>query len=193
MRNWLELSDLALAQKIDYTEKNGAETDPTLAGFVPVRAQLSMLAWNAFAAPLDCDSGPIARTGVMTFAMEDGIAAALKRDDFAIGYVHDHTQESCDHLNRANGYRALTGETTALLDRTMEGLAPQIEQALGHPFRIVSVRSFELQPRTGIEGRRTARWDPPASGNAIAREGPTIVLEPGCATIGDPWPASVTP
>jgi hypothetical protein len=172
MREWLELSDLALAQKIDYAEKNGAETDPVLAGFVPVRAHLSMLAWSTYAEPMNCDCGPLSRTGVMTIPMEDDLGerlmttftgspgAVLKRDDFAIGYLSNRTQEGCDHFNRANDYRAMTDEMTALLDRTMERLAPQIEQALNHPFRVVSVRSFELKPRTGIEGRHLDGWPP---------------------------------
>jgi hypothetical protein len=172
MRDWLELSDLALAQKIDYTEKNGAETDPVLAGFIAVRAHLSMLAWNAYAEPLNCDSGPMAKAGVTTMAMDDDLGeslmaafaasppALLQRDDFAIGYVSNRTQESCDHLNRANDYRAMTDGMTAILDRAMERLAPQIEQTLGHPFRIVSTRSFELKPRTGIEGRHLDGWPP---------------------------------
>ncbi|WP_428659165.1 hypothetical protein [Reyranella sp.] len=172
MRDWLELSDLALAQKIDYTEKNGPETDPVLAGFAAVRAHLSMLAWNTYTEPLNCDSGPISRTGVVTFPMDEALGeefmaafaasppAALQRDDFAIGYFSNRTQASCDHLNRANEYRAMTQEMTALLDRTMERLAPQIEQTLNHPFRIASARSFELKPRTGIEGRHLDGWPP---------------------------------
>jgi len=172
MRKWLELSDLALAQKIDYTEKNGAETDPALASFVAVRAHLSMLAWNAFAEPLNCDSGPISKTGVMTIPMDEDLgeklmaaftaspSAVLQRDDFAIGYVSNRTQQMCDHLNRANDYRAMTDEMTALLDQIMEWLAPQIEQTFDHPFRVASVRSFELNPHTGIEGRHLDGWPP---------------------------------
>jgi len=172
MREWLELPDLALAQKIDYTEKNGAETDPVLAGFTAVRAQLSMLAWNAYAEPLNCDSGPMSRTGVVTMPMDDGLGdelmaafaasppALLQPDDFAIGYSSNRTREGCDHLNRANEYRAMTDGMTALLDRTMERLAPQIEQTFGHPFRVASARSFELKPRTGIEGRHLDGWPP---------------------------------
>lgn len=172
MRSWLELSDVALAQKIDYTEKNGAETDPVLTAFFPLRAQLSMLAWQAYAEPLNCDSGPISRTGVVTLPMDDDLGeklmavfsssppAVLQRDDFAIGYFSNRTQANCDHLSRANGYRAVTEGMTTLLDRIMTRLAPQIEQVLNHPFRIASVRPFELKPHSGIEGRHLDGWPP---------------------------------
>lgn len=172
MRDWLELSDLALAQKIDYTEKNGAETDPELVNFASVRSRLSMLAWNSYAEPLNCDSGSLSKTGVVTIPMAEGLGdrlmsafdgspqTTLQRDDFAIGYLSNRTQEDCDHFNRANDYRAPTDEMTDLLDHTMEQLAPQLEQTLNHPFRVVSVRSFELKPRSGIEGRHLDGWPP---------------------------------
>jgi hypothetical protein len=172
MREWLKLSDLALAQKIDYTEKNGPERDTVLERFVAVRAHLSKLAWNAYSEPLNCDSGPISGTGVATLPMDDDLSGrlmaaftrsphtTLKRDDFAIGYLSNRTQEGCDHFNRANDYHAMTNEMTELLDRTMEILAPTLEQMVNHPFRVVSVRSFELKPHTGIEGRHLDGWPP---------------------------------
>jgi hypothetical protein len=63
--------------KIDYTEKNDAEIDPTLAAFVPVRARLSMLAWSAYAEPMNCDCGPLSRIGVMTIPMDDDLGETL--------------------------------------------------------------------------------------------------------------------
>jgi hypothetical protein len=69
--------NLALAQEVDYTEKNGAETDPVLAGIVPVRSHLSMLAWSTHAEPLNCASGPLSKTGVMTMPMDDALGEKL--------------------------------------------------------------------------------------------------------------------
>jgi hypothetical protein len=116
MHEWLQLSDVSLAQKIDYGEKNFAETDPTLNDFVNVRAHLSRLAWNAYAEAIKCDRGLIARTGVMNWPLEPDTAGRLveafvdspktkiRPDDFALGYMASRTAESCDHLNRANDY-----------------------------------------------------------------------------------------
>jgi hypothetical protein len=57
VRDWLELSDLELAQRTDYEEKNGPAGDAAMARFSAIRAHLSRVAWNAYAAALDCDRG----------------------------------------------------------------------------------------------------------------------------------------
>jgi len=170
MRSWLQLSDLGLAQKIDYAEKNGAESDTALNDFAAVRAHLSRLAWDAYAEAIGCDRGTLAGTGVMCFPLGDDVAHRLidafaqsphlkmQRDDFAIGYVADRGQAACDHLNRANDYHEWMPEMAAVVDSVLAAMTSKLEVALGHPFRVVSSRVFDLLPNTGIAGRHLDGW-----------------------------------
>jgi hypothetical protein len=172
MRNWLQLSDSALLEKIDQSEKNSAESDTTCKDFHAVREHLSRLAWNSYAAALNCDNGPISKVGVaihplgreiadrLMAAYEQSRPMAMKRDDFAIGYVANRTQASCDHLNRANTYREMTPGLTEAVGLALKEVAPIIETDIGHPFRVASIRAFDLTPSTGIEGRHLDGWPP---------------------------------
>lgn len=75
MRELLQYPDLRLAQEIDALEKHAREDDAELRRFRAVRSELSRIAWSAFSAALDCDSGPLSRTGVMIFPLDEGLAA----------------------------------------------------------------------------------------------------------------------
>ena len=77
MRELLQYPDLRLAQEIDALEKHASENDAELRRFRAVRSELSRIAWSAFSAALDCDSGPLSRTGVMIFPLHEGLAAQL--------------------------------------------------------------------------------------------------------------------
>ena len=141
MRSWLQLSDLGLAQKIDYAEKNGAESDTALNDFAAVRAHLSRLAWDAYAEAIG-DRGTLAGTGVMCFPLGDDVAHRLidafaqsphlkmQRDDFAIGYMADRGQAACDHLNRANDYHEWMPEMAAVVDSVLAAMTSKLEVAL---------------------------------------------------------------
>src|SRR5262249_26280539 len=115
--------------------------------------------------------GPIARTGVLTWTFESASAdrideaftrspkTRMRRDDFALGYFANRTAEACDHLNRANDYREWTPEMAGLVDGLLaHDLGERIGDALGHPYRVVSARSFDLIPGTGIAGRHLDGW-----------------------------------
>jgi hypothetical protein len=172
MRNWMQLSDLALAERIDYEEKNGPENAAWLRDFAVARGHLSRLAWDAYADALNCDSGPIAATGVRIWPLDARLAAdladtfarsptvPLRPDDFAFGYFASSSRAMCDHLNRANSYRAVGGEMTARLDELLHHTGAEIEQVIGHPFRVASTRAFDLLPNTDVGGRHLDGWPP---------------------------------
>jgi len=73
LRELLQYPDLRLAQEIDALEKHAREDDAELRRFRAVRSELSRIAWSAFSAALDCDSGPLSRTGVMIFPLNEGL------------------------------------------------------------------------------------------------------------------------
>jgi hypothetical protein len=170
LRELLKFSDLQLAQKVHELEKYGPEDDPVLGRFRSVRTDLSRMSWNSFVAALgDCDAGPLARTGVMTFPLDEGFAARLtaallgspktqmRREDFAMGYVGTASAQ-CEYLNACNEYRELTPQCAALLTEFLSTVGPQVEQSIGHPFRIGSTRQFQLVPERIASGRHLDGW-----------------------------------
>ena len=169
MRELLQHPDLRLAQEIDALEKQGAEDDVALNRFRSVRSDLSRIAWNAFASALGCDAGPLSRTGVMVFPLDQGLAdrllaallespkTPLRHDDFALGYVSTAVSQS-DYMNACNEYRALTPRSRALLSEFLSLSGPTLEQAIGHPFRIGSTRQFQLVPRDVAADRHVDGW-----------------------------------
>jgi hypothetical protein len=184
---WLKLSDLALAQKVDYEEKYGPEENPAFKAFVAARAELSRIAWNSFASALRCDRGPIARTGLLWRPLEEQMAARLddilqaspmtplRRDDYAIGYLSNATQEQVDYLNTSNEYRGITPELTAALGELLATIGPEMEQALGHPFRIGStIGPFRSARCSSCRGERVGNWARHGSGCATARRSSSI-------------------
>ena len=169
MRELLQYPDLRLAQEIDALEKQAREDDRELGRFRAVRSELSRIAWSAFSAALDCDSGPLARTGVMIFPLDESLAdqllaallearkTPLRHDDFALGYVSTAASQS-DYMNACNEYRELAPGSLALLSEFLAANGPTIERAIGHPFRIGSTRQFQLVPRDVAADRHTDGW-----------------------------------
>jgi len=170
LRELLKFNDLQLVQKVHEFEKYGPEDDPTLGRFRVARTDLSRMSWNSYVAALgDCDAGPLARTGVMTFPLDEGFAERLatalldsprtdmRREDFAMGYVGTAAAQ-CEYLNACNEYRELTPAGLQLLTEFLAKVGPQIEQAIGHPFRIGSTRQFQLVPERIASGRHLDGW-----------------------------------
>lgn len=158
LRGWLELSDLELAQKADYEERSGPAEDAGMARLSAMRAHLSRIAWDAYAAALNCDRGPLARTGVIWRPMPQDLAdrllsnllesprTTLRRDDYAIGYAANLATSSLETLNSGNEYRETTPKVMATLSEFMASAGPVLAEEFGHPFRIVSTRQFQLMP-----------------------------------------------
>ncbi len=171
MRNLLTLSDDELVRAIDAREKRAREDDMPLARFQRVRTDLSRMAWNSFAEALGCDNGPIARAGVAVFpldaALADRLLAAMlesprtfmRPDDFALGYMQTKPQV-CDYLNVCNEYRALGPNSLAALREFAAAAGPTIEKHIGHPFRIISARQFQLVPRDIAADEHVDGWPP---------------------------------
>jgi len=170
VRNLLKLSDLQLAQKIHELDKYGPEDDPALGRFNALRADLSRISWNSFVAALgDCDRGTLSRTGVLAFPLDAGFAERLaatllasprtemRREDFAMGYVGTAGAQ-CTYLNACNEYRELTPDSMALLGEFLHTIGPQLEETLGHAFRIGSMRQFQLVPERIASGRHLDGW-----------------------------------
>jgi hypothetical protein len=169
LRDWLELSDLELAQKIDHEEKNGPTYRSVIPRFSAIRAQLSRVAWNAYANALDCDSGPLAKTGVIWRPIPQDLAdrllsnllespkTTLRRDDFAMGYLANAGGD-LDQLNVGNEYRETTAKVMETLREFMAEVGPVLAEQLGHPFRIASTRQFQLLPNNLPAGRHVDGW-----------------------------------
>ena len=169
MRELLQHPDLRLAQEIDALEKQGREDDAELNRFRSVRSDLSRTAWHAFSSARDCDSGPLSRTGVMTFPLDQGLAdrllaalldaprTPLRHDDFALGYVSTAASQ-CDYMNACNEYHELTAGSHALLSEFLALNGPTVEGSICHPFRVGSTRQFQLVPRDVAADRHTDGW-----------------------------------
>ena len=169
MRELLQHPDLRLVEEIDALEKQGREDDAELNRFRSVRTDLSRTAWHAFSAARDCDGGPLSRTGVMTFPLDQGLAdrllaallesprTPLRHDDFAVGYVNTAPSQ-CDYMNACNEYHALTAGSQALLSEFLAANGRIVEESLGHPFRVGSTRQFQLVPRDVAADRHTDGW-----------------------------------
>ena len=128
------------------------------------------MSWNSYVSALgDCDAGPLARTGVMIFPLDEGFAQRLatalldsprtdmRREDFAMGYVGTAAAQ-CEYLNACNEYREITPAGMQLLTEFLAKAGPQIEQAIGHSFRIGSMRQFQLVPERIASGRHLDGW-----------------------------------
>jgi hypothetical protein len=170
LRHLLKCNDLQLAQKVHEMEKYGPEDDPVLGRFRALRTDLSHMSWNSFVAALgDCDAGPLSRTGVMTFPLDEGFASRLatvlhasprtemRRDDFAMGWVGTAGAQ-CEYLNACNEYRAFTPEGMALIGEFLQTIGPELQRTLGHAWRIGSMRQFQLVPERVASGRHLDGW-----------------------------------
>ena len=171
MRELLALSDADLIQAIDAREKLARDGGRALARFQALRAKFSRIAWDSFAAALGCDGGPIAATGVTVFPLDPGLADRLlaammasqktrmQPADFALGYMQTAPAQ-CDYMNLCNEYRALGPSSLALLDEFMAANGATLEHHVGHPFRIVSTRQFQLVPRDVAADDHVDGWPP---------------------------------
>src|SRR6185503_12278081 len=166
---FLSLSDQALAERMHQWEARSPDDDAAFEKFRRDRAILSREAWESLTEQLGCDSGPLSKVGVMVFPLDDGLARRLRdnllasprvrmrRKDFALGYVSTSFAQ-CDYLNDSNQYRKLTPATRALLAEFLSTAGPQVEAAVGHPFRIASTRQFQLMPNRPLADRHRDGW-----------------------------------
>ena len=166
---FLTLSDVALAERLHRWEARSADDDAAFEQFRRQRAILSREAWQSLTDRLGCDSGPLAEVGVMVFPLDDDLARRLlqamlaaprikmRRKNFAPGYVSTSFAQ-CDYLNSSNQYRKLTPSSRALLDEFLSTAGPMVESAIGHPFRIVSTRQFQLVPNRPLADRHLDGW-----------------------------------
>ncbi len=150
-------------------EARDLDDDAAFNHFRSLRAALSRTAWQSLTDELECDRGPISRTGVEVFPLDEDLARRLlhamrdsprvrmKRRDFAPGYVSTG-QDQCDYLNQCNQYRKLTPASRALLVEFLSTAGPIIESTIGHPFRIASTRQFQLVPKRVLADKHYDGW-----------------------------------
>ena len=81
----------------------------------------------------------------------------MRREDFAMGYVGTGAAQ-CEYLNACNEYRELTPACLQLLTEFLAKVGPQVEQTIGHPFRVGSTRQFQLVPERIASGRHLDGW-----------------------------------
>ncbi len=166
---FLGLSDAALAERMHQWEARSLDDDTSFLQFHRHREKLSHQAWQALTEELGCDSGPLAKVGVMVFPLDADLARRLldnlltsprvrmRRKNFALGYVSTSFAQ-CDYLNSSNQYRELTPATRALLAEFLSTAGPLVESAVGHPFRIASTRQFQLVPNRPLADRHLDGW-----------------------------------
>jgi len=145
------------------------DEDPSFEHYQRFRNELSRQAWQKLTDELDCDRGPLAEVGVMTFPLEEGLAGRLlqallaaprvrmRRKDFALGYVGTSVGQ-CDYLNSSNEYRKLTPVSQDLMRQFLATAGPIIERSIAHPFRIASTRQFQLIPNRPAADRHLDGW-----------------------------------
>jgi len=182
---FLGLSDAALAERMHQWEARSLDDDTSFEQFHRHRATLSRAAWQSLTEELGCDSGPLAKVGVMVFPLDEGLARRLldnlltsprvrmRRKNFALGYVSTSFAQ-CDYLNSSNHYRELTPATRTLFAEFLSTAGPLVEAAVGHPFRIASTRQFQLVPNRPLADRHLDGW--PVAMRKI------FVLPQGCGT-----------
>lgn len=157
--------------------------------FRVARARLSREAWDEVS--VGCDSGPIAKTGVvwqplsrqwaerLVAVVESSPSALVERGDYIDGYFATLEANILNYLNVVNDYRAVTPALTTALREFLTECGPQITQLVAHPWRVCSVRQFNLRSTTEIGSRHVDGW-PPAMrkifilpGGASAKTGTT--------------------
>jgi len=118
----------------------------------------------------DCDSGPIAKTGVaytpisqqraleLMFLHLSSRPVPLRQDDFVEGYMSEPRPGAIDSLNIDNQYREVGGELKAALQTFIAEQADWITSQLGHAWRVCSVRPFELRAREQPGGKHVDGW-----------------------------------
>jgi hypothetical protein len=138
--------------------------------FQQSRAQLSREHWDRFSA--DCDNGPIAKTGVIwqpirqdwadrLFALFEGAKPErLLRGDYSDGYMATLDDSIINYLNMVNNYRMVTPELLRAIQEFLGEQSAQLTGWLQHPWRVCSVRQFDLRPTTEIGSRHIDGWPP---------------------------------
>jgi hypothetical protein len=138
--------------------------------FVQSREHMSRTAWDDFS--VGCDSGPIAKTGVawrpisrewagrLLALMEASPAVNLTRGDYADGYMATLSELLVNFLNSVNDYRSVTPEFKSALQQFMVEHAAHISNWLNHPWRVCSVRPFNLRPADKPGSRHMDGWPP---------------------------------
>jgi hypothetical protein len=181
----LALPDRVLAERMHVLEVRTDDEDPSFDHYQRFRNELSRQAWQALTDELDCDRGPLAEVGVMSFPLDEGLAGRLlnallgaprvrmRRKDFALGYVSTSVGQ-CEYLNSSNEYRKLTPVSQDLMREFLATAGPIIESMIAHPFRIASTRQFQLIPNRPAADRHLDGW--PVAMRKI------FVLPQGCGT-----------
>ena len=138
--------------------------------FCNARARLSREAWDRFS--VDCDAGPIARTGViwqpisqewadrLLAVLEHSEPAVLRRDDYPDGYMATLPEVIVNYLNIVNEYRAVTPTVLSTWREFLAEYGAHITRLIGHPWRVCSVRQFNLRPITEAGSRHVDGWPP---------------------------------
>ena len=165
----LNLPDRALVERMYAIEARSDPEEPAFAPFDRLRGALSREAWRSLTEEMGCDNGPLAQFGVMTFPLDEGLAGRLlqamlasprirmRRKDFALGYVSTGASQ-CDYLNQGNHYRKLTSDSLAAIGAFLSSAGPIVEATIGHPYRIASLRQFQLVPNRPQADRHLDGW-----------------------------------
>ncbi|CAN5907375.1 hypothetical protein BH11PSE3_BH11PSE3_16730 [soil metagenome] len=150
-------------------DARGGDDDAAFEHFRRLRSELSRKAWQTLTDEVDCDRGPLSKTGVAVFPLDEDLARRLRHAlmdspmvrmtcrDFALGYVGTG-QSQCDYLNECNRYRKLTPTTRALLVEFLATAGPMVESLIGHPYRIASTRQFQLVPHRILADKHVDGW-----------------------------------
>ena len=138
--------------------------------FDEARARSSRLAWDKFS--IGCDSGPIAKTGVvwqpiaqewadrLLAALENSKPTRLVRGDYSDGYMATLSDLIIGFLNIVNDYRTVTPEFTATLRAFLGAHGSQITRWLNHPWSVCSIRPFNLKLSGELGSRHVDGWPP---------------------------------
>jgi hypothetical protein len=136
--------------------------------FNAARSELSQKAWKDFST--GCDSGLIAKTGVVwqpiseawarrfLSLLESSAPVQLLREDYDSGYMATLIEIIIKYLNVCNDYRAVTPALLLALREFLDEQSGQIATWVQHPWRICSVRQFNLRPTGEVGSKHTDGW-----------------------------------
>ena len=136
--------------------------------FSAARAFSSRQAWDQFS--VGCDSGQIAKTGVvwqpisqewadrLLAILERSQPARLHRGDYSYGYMATLSDLIINFLNIVNDYRSVTPELLVALREFLDEHGSQITRWVNHPWRICSLRPFNLLNSGEIGSRHIDGW-----------------------------------
>lgn len=136
--------------------------------FNKARSDLSQKAWEEFS--VGCDSGLIAKTGVVSqpiseewarrflSLLDSAAPVRLLREDYTPGYMATRVDIIINYLNICNDYRAVTPALLLALREFLDEQTVQIAAWVQHPWRICSVRQFNLRPTLEIGSKHSDGW-----------------------------------